>query len=516
MEVTIGVERAKGLLLRLELEDGASNRVLGTGAAGALSFALDNGAELVIAGLGKTSSLTLEGLRRAAGQCVRGIAARRVTMVSLELQEIAAVAAACGCTVEATVEAWTEGWLLGGYSFDKYKMPSARFCAVDCLHIIVDDAGGRSNGIAVGEAGIGIDGNGVAGVATAYGDGERVGKCYSVSARKAVERASIRAEAVMLASDWCNEPSNVMTPHRLTEACREHFSSLPGMECNVIEDDALHELGMSGLLTVGMGSSHGPAMIELAYRTKTELPLIALIGKGVTFDMGGMNVKEGKDLSEARYDMGGACAVLGAMHMLAKLGMEANIVALIPTAYNVPDGEAYVPSTVIAYPNGLHVQVGNTDAEGRLILADALLHAQRLGASRIIDIATLTGNVGQALGLGMAGVWGDMEMSLALHELGERNGDRNWTMPLVEDYEELLHSDYADMNNIGSSPYGGAIQAALFLRRFVDKDVCWTHIDMANTVQAKSGRGYTPAGATGYGVRLIADYILSVTEERQR
>lgn len=224
---------------------------------------------------------------------------------------------------------------------------------------------------------------------------------------------------------------------------------------------------MVGLITVGKGSVHPLTMVEIRYCTDPSLPLTALIGKGVTFDMGGMNVKAGRDISDARMDMGGAAAVAGALDILTSVKARANLLVLLPIAENVPDGGAFLPSDVIRYPNGLSVQTANTDAEGRLILADALIHADRLGAKQAIDIATLTGNVGEALGLKLAGIWGDSGMTAKLIASGNDCGDRLWPMPLVDDYEELLKSDYADMTNISPISYGGAIVAALFIRRFV-------------------------------------------------
>ncbi|MDQ6422730.1 leucyl aminopeptidase family protein [Paenibacillus sp. LHD-117] len=427
-------------------------------------------------GLGSLGELRLDRLRAAAGEAARALRDREYREASLDLRGTEAIVEACGCTLEEAVVAWAEGWLLGQYTFDKYKRTKAD-SPVESLHFVVED-----------EKAAGL--------------------------KAALRIASIRAQGTALAREWCNEPVNRMNPEILASRVEEHFRGSQ-VEVTVYSGDALAEHGMNGLLTVGQGSQYGPAMIQMRYVSDGSQPLTALIGKGITFDMGGMNVKTGRDLSEARFDMGGACGVIGAMHILSELGAKANIVALIPTSDNVPDAKAFLPSTIIEYPNGLTVQVGNTDAEGRLVLADALLHAQRLGAAEIVDMATLTGSVGQALGLRMAGVWGDKAGAELLHELGERNGDRNWPMPLITEDEELLRSDYADLNNIGSSPYGGAIQAALFLARFVERSVKWNHIDMANTVQAKGTAGYYPAGASGYGARLLADYITARAEEQR-
>lgn len=418
-------------------------------------------------GLGLAEEISAERLREAAGEAARAVIKEGFKTAAVRLEPVTELATV-GIDLQQIVQAWVEGWRLGSYTFDQYQQ-NKTVNLLERLHLICPEA---ANG------------------------------------EQALETALIRAEGTMLARDLCNEPPNVIHPESLVERVEQHFADRP-VSIRIYREEKLEELQMNGLLTVGSGSRYKPALIELSYAYDPQQPLIALVGKGITFDMGGMNVKLGRDISDARFDMGGACAVLGAMDIISRSGIKANVTALIATADNVPDGRAFVPSTVIAYPNGLTVQVGNTDCEGRLVLADALLHAERLGAKEIVDIATLTGNVGEALGLKMAGVWGDRTFTELLAAIGEQNGDRIWPMPLIDEYEELLHSDYADMNNIHSIPYGGAIVAALFLRRFVDKSARWVHIDMANTVQSKVNQGYYTAGATGYGARLLADFVLS-------
>ncbi|MGG6313634.1 M17 family metallopeptidase [Paenibacillus macerans] len=322
------------------------------------------------------------------------------------------------------------------------------------------------------------------------------------------ETARIRAEGAMLARDLVNEPPDALNPDRFAAWVEARFAGTP-VRVHAYRGQELAEREMHGLLAVGAGSKHPPALIELAYSGGAEdLPLLALVGKGITFDMGGMNVKTAPDISDARMDMGGAAAVIGAMDILVRQRVAVRVTALIAIADNLPDARAMLPSSVIRYPNGLTVQVANTDGEGRLILADALLHAAKLGAAEAIDIATLTGNVGQALGLGIAAILGDAGMARTLVAIGERNGERLWPMPLMEEYESELRSDYADLRNVGTSGMAGAIIAALFIRKFVADGLKWVHIDMAGTVQYKQEVGYSAAGATGYGARLLADYAV--------
>ncbi|MCZ8513749.1 leucyl aminopeptidase family protein [Paenibacillus filicis] len=427
--------------------------------------------EVLVVGMGGRGASSLETVRRAGG-----LSARTLLREGRSCAELVRPITAGGGDKEdaaAWLQAWTEGWLLGLYRFDKYKETAKA------------PGGVRLNVTP-----------------------EEWPELSVPELESAVENARIRAGGTALARDLVNEPPEVLHPNALVESVISHFHSMP-VRIHVYRGPELAAHQMNGLLAVGSGSPHDPALIEIRYEGDPSLPMLALVGKGITFDMGGMNVKTGRDISDARMDMGGAAAVAGAMDILVRQRRRVNVTALIAVADNLPDANAMLPSSVIRYPNGLTVQVANTDGEGRLILADALLHAARIGAAEAIDIATLTGNVGQALGLGIAGLWGDAEMSRMLVEIGERSGERLWPMPLMEEYESELHSDYADLRNVGTSTLAGAITAALFIRRFVAEPMRWVHIDMAGTVQYKQDVGYSEKGATGYGARLLADYAAS-------
>ncbi|BBH23824.1 putative cytosol aminopeptidase [Paenibacillus baekrokdamisoli] len=417
---------------------------------------------LLVVGMGTIQDLTLERIREAAGLAGRAIIKQHIQTVEIVLGELIQKA----IDASDAVTAWVEGLLLGIYAFDSYQSRKVTHSLAH-MHIRSEHA-----------------------------------------CEQAVEWAKLRVRGTILSRDLVNEPPDRLNPTAFVKRVQEHFVNRKVI-VNVYQGEMLEERQMNGLRTVGRGSRHLPALVEIIYDPDPGQPLLALIGKGVTFDMGGMNVKNGRDISDARMDMGGAAAVIGALDILIDANCQKNIVALLPIADNVPGSDAFLPSEVVTYPNGLTVQVRNTDAEGRLMLADALLHAASLGAAEIIDIATLTGNVGDALGLSMAGMWGDKEMTERLHRIGEVNGDRIWPMPLIDDYEALLRSDYADLANLSSTTYGGAIIAALFLRNFTDRSVPWVHIDMANTVQAKHTYSYYPVGASGYGARLLADYVLA-------
>lgn len=421
--------------------------------------------DILVIGLGARERFSMEILREAAGNAGRAMQDIGRTTAELNPDAFMDLFGSEAWPTEA-ITAWTEGWQLGTYTFNKYK-GSAKPKPIQRVRISPES---RPE------------------------DGP------------AAELGRMRAESTALARDLCNEAASDLNPSAFVARIRQVFAGR-NVKLTVYQGEELKQRQMNGLLAVGAGSKHPPAMVEISYEGDPHAEHLALVGKGITFDMGGMNLKDARDLSDARFDMGGAAAVIGAMDLLTRLEVKARITAIVPIADNVPDGGAFLPSDVIRYPNGLSVQVVNTDAEGRLILADGILHALRCGARHIIDVATLTGAVGHALGLKVAGVWGDDEYTGQLMRIGDRNGDRIWRLPLVDEDEELLGSPYADMANLASSPYGGANMAALFLRRFVDGKARWCHIDMANTVQVPSSRGYKVTGATGYGVRLLADFV---------
>lgn len=355
-----------------------------------------------------------------------------------------------------------EGWYLAGYRFDKYKQDKKKY---DSQLSLPDESYERHR-----------------------------------------QTAMMRAEAVNIARDLCNEPANKLTPQIYSEKLDAIFKDSK-VEIEIIEAADLRQAGFHAVHLVGKGSGNSPKVAILKFNNGEGSP-VALIGKGVTFDSGGTNTKTGGDIAEMKMDMGGSAAVVGAVKLLADLDCPVNLVAIIPLVVNVAGGEAYLPSDVITYQNGKTVEVGNTDAEGRLILADSILYAQAIGAENIIDIATLTGSIGHALGLKVAGVFCSDENRLwELKTLGEKSGDYIWPMPLVEDYQSLLESDTADLNNMSSSAFGGAITAALFLKNFVGERCKWIHIDMANTVRPWKKEGYYGSGASGFGVRLLAEIV---------
>ncbi|MHA6258295.1 leucyl aminopeptidase family protein [Sporosarcina sp. CAU 1771] len=408
---------------------------------------------------------SLENVRATAGAIARELSASKVTSADISADSLTNGYG----EFEAgdVLTAFAEGWDLGAYQFVKYK-PSVKAFKTE-LQITGDEA------------------------------------------QIFVETGKNRAEAMSFSRDLMNEVSNVLNPSTFPEVLKKNFEGT-AVEVNVFDKKKLEELEMNGLLTVGRGSMHDPSFVELVYKGDASKPLVALVGKGVTFDTGGISLKSGKDLSDMRMDMGGAAAVSGAMTLLAKMNAKVNVVALIPIAENMPDNTAVNPGEVIQYKNGLTVQVGNTDAEGRLILADGLIRAGEWKAEYIVNIATLTGAVVNALGTELGGVFGDEELSATMKKIGDVNGDFNWPMPLVDAYDSSLDSDYADMNNISSLSVAGSITAGLFLRRFVPKESKWLHVDMAGVMDKSKASGYYAKSATGYGARLLADYTTHISK----
>lgn len=407
---------------------------------------------------------TTEEIRMLSGSIAREAKRRKLENVHVEDQSLSN--AMNKLTQDSFMTAFVEGWHLGAYQFENYLSKKGAHTPSLTFH-------------------------------------------SQKECQAAIDLGEKRAQATAFSRDLMNEVPNVLTPETFPELLKKEFAST-AVEVTVHQKKQLEDMEMNGVLTVGKGSIHEPAFVELAYHKDPSKPLVALVGKGVTFDTGGISLKRGRDLSDMRMDMGGAAAVSGAMKLLKSIDADVNVTALLPIVENMPDRKSLIPGEVITYKNGKTVQVGNTDAEGRLILADALIRAEELKADYIVDIATLTGAVVNALGSKLAGVFGDDSLASSIKAIGDENGDWNWTMPLVEAYDSYLTSDYADFSNISNKGEAGAITAALFLKRFISDESKWLHIDMAGVMDGKQA-GYYAKGATGYGARLLADFTISVS-----
>jgi leucyl aminopeptidase len=306
-------------------------------------------------------------------------------------------------------------------------------------------------------------------------------------------------------------PGNICTPSYLANVARE-LAQRHGFEITVLDKAAIAKEKMGALLSVAQGSAEEPRFIAVEYRGAETSPVV-LVGKGVTFDSGGISIKPAQNMEDMKYDMSGAAAVLGTFEALGRLKPKVRVVGLIPSTENMPSGTAVKPGDVVTSHLGKTIEVINTDAEGRLILCDALSYARRYQPSAVIDIATLTGAIVVALGHSAAGVMGsDEKLVEEVRNAGERAGERVWPLPLWEDYRDLMKSDIADVKNSGGRP-AGSISAGWFLREFVD-GFPWAHLDIAGTAYTDREEPTRVKGPTGMGVRLFTEFVLARASSR--
>jgi leucyl aminopeptidase len=324
------------------------------------------------------------------------------------------------------------------------------------------------------------------------------------AAQSAVVQASAIAHGMKLAKDLGNLPGNICTPTYLADQAKK-LSEEHKLKVTVLEEKDMEKLGMHSLLSVTRGSRQPAKLITLEYRggDKKQKPVV-LVGKGLTFDSGGMSLKPGADMDEMKYDMCGAASVLGTMQAIAEMSLKLNVVAVIPSSENMPDGAASKPGDIVKSMAGLTIEILNTDAEGRLILCDALTYAARFEPDTVVDIATLTGACVIALGSVASGLFSNQdELARELFDAGEYSNDKVWQMPLWDEYQTQLDSNFADMQNIGGRA-AGSVTAACFLSRFT-KDYRWAHLDIAGTAW-KSGK---EKGSTGRPVPLLTQYLIN-------
>ena len=363
-----------------------------------------------------------------------------------------------------------EGAILGAYTFDRYKQDKDEFLQKDAQVTIL------------------------------------VHPDHSADAEARKARYAWVSENVNRARDLINEPGNVCTPEYIADRAAEVAKEV-GLEIEILDPAGLKARGYQGCLRVGAGSAHPPRMVILRHvPRKASKETIALVGKGITFDTGGISLKPGDHMWEMKGDMAGAAAVLYAMRALGRIAPDVKVVGILCCAENFPDANAQRPGDIWTAKNGKSVVVDNTDAEGRLVLTDGLHRAGEEGATHVVDIATLTGACVRALGPSVAGVLGtDRELIRRVIRSGENHGEAFWELPLVEEYREGLKSPYADINNIASGGLAGAITASLFLREFVPKGAAWAHLDIAGPMFKEKDWKYYEAGALGFGLKTLVD-----------
>lgn len=434
---------------------------------------------VLIIGLGKAKSLTANELRKGAGAAIRLARPRGLRDIAIAFPEDRALADEHMDTLPCylAARAVAEGALLADYDIDVYRT-DRKDQSIQSVTVLFPEADDETR----------------KDVQHGWDEGTIVGESQNFTRR------------------LVNEPGNVLTPTELgrrASAMAKEF----GLACEVNSTDKLKELKMGAFLAVAQGSAEPPALIVLRYEPPTAppegAPVLGLVGKGITFDTGGISIKPAENMDKMKYDMAGAAAMLGAMRAIALLKPAVRVLCVICSCENMPSGRAYKPGDVLTAMSGKTIEVLNTDAEGRLVLSDGLHYAQTLGATRLINAATLTGAISIALGQLNAGLFSNDEETthrfLGVHPVA---GEKFWQMPCTDDYREQIKSSIADIMNTGGSRYGGAIAGAMFLKEFVG-DTPWIHLDIANTAWIDEQKPWQSKGPSGIGVRSITEWVRS-------
>lgn len=334
--------------------------------------------------------------------------------------------------------------------------------------------------------------------------GHRISEIYlSNVLSDAIEASKVVANALKLARNLSNEPAAFATPSKLAEIAQ----NLEGIETSVYDEDKIREFGMGAYLAVAQGSVQPPKFIHMKYIPQNPKKRIAIIGKGLCFDSGGLDIKPAASMLNMKDDMSGSACVIAVMQAIAKLRPEVEVHGIVAACENMPSGNSYKPGDIVTAKNGKTIEVDNTDAEGRLTLADALCYACELGVDEVIDIATLTGACMVALGSAASGIMGNNdEFVKDIIETGSYTGEKFWQLPMWQEYRDNMNSDVADMKNTGTR-YGGASAAGMFLKEFVTDNIKWAHLDIAGTAMLDKPQKEFCKGATGAGVRTLLSYI---------
>ncbi len=435
-------------------------------------------AQVLVIGLGKQEEFTLDRVRSVSAEamrCLRGVGARKVASIvhGAGIGGLQADQAAC---------AVTEGAFLGLYRFDKYKKP-------------------EENGEKI-----------VATLTLVERDRAKMSEM-----QEGVRRGRIQAEAVNFARDLVNEPGNTLTPSEMAARAKQMIRG-SGLTVKVLERADMKRLGMGALLGVAQGSQEPPKLIEVRYKGRKGKgvgPHLGLVGKGLTFDSGGISIKPSEGMEAMKSDMAGGAAVLAAIKGIAELKLPVDVTAIVPATENLPSGTAQRPGDIVKAMNGKTIEVINTDAEGRLILADALCYACDKGLTHLVDVATLTGACVIALGSVRTGAFtNDVGLMQQVKQASEAGGEKIWELPMDEEYGEQIKSDYADMKNVGGRK-AGPITGAKLLTHFIGKTP-WVHLDIAGTAQTDKDCGYQVKGATGVMVRTLIYLAMSFAESTRR
>ena len=423
---------------------------------------------LLLVGLGKKNEVTLEAIRQALGSAAKRVRQAKVGSFAVALPTVVPD----GMSWVEVAQAMVEGAILGSYQFTVYRTTATSEHDVAGMRILIPQ------------------------------------KDRLRQVTEGVRRGVATAEATVFVRDLCNHPSNVLTPTRVAREAKT-IAKTERISIKILEQKEMERLGMGALLGVARGSQEPPKFIILEYngaKNKDERPVV-LVGKTITFDTGGISLKPAENMEHMKADMTGGAEVLASIRAAARLKLPLRLISILPVAENMPGGRAMKPGDIVTTLSGKTVEVQNTDAEGRLILADGLAYAMRYKPAALIDIATLTGACVVALGQFAIGMFGsDQALKEQVRKSGQKAGERVWEMPLWEEYFEQLKSDVADMRNIGGRG-GGMITAALFLSKFVG-DCPWVHLDIASTDWSERERAYVPKGPTAIGTRLLVQYLI--------
>jgi leucyl aminopeptidase len=423
---------------------------------------------ILLMGLGKREGFSAHTLREAAAQSLRTLRDRRQPRAVLPIP----FDSEFPLDLEDTAEACVLGGMLGLYQFTELRTRERdKIRDFDSLVLLVQK-----------------ETTGLAGC---------------------IDRATALAKGIHLARDLVTLHPNLATPTVLAERAKNVAAQF-GINFHLIQKAEAEKLGMGSFLAVAQGSEEPGLMVVMEYEPSGEdKPPVVLVGKGITFDSGGISIKPAKDMDRMKHDMAGAAAVIGAMQTVAALNLPLRVVGLVPLTENLPSGKAYKPGDVIKSLSGLNIEVINTDAEGRMILADALTYAERYQPQAIVDLATLTGACVIALGDNVAGLMSNNDVLQArVQAAGEKSGEKVWPLPLWDSYFELLKSNVADLKNVDGRK-AGAITAAIFLKQFVPEGVPWAHLDIAGCAWEEKGSPLVPKGASGMGVHLLIRLLQS-------
>jgi len=441
---------------------------------------------LLLVGLGKVKDLSLDRVRKGSGTAVRAAKPRAVRNLAIVFPEAGALPAGQPADLSAllTARAIVEGAELAAMDWDTYRS-DRKDNAIDSLTLIVSPAD-----------------------AATIRDVQR-----------GFDEGLIVAAAQNFTRSLVNEPGNVLTPTVLGARAKAMCDEA-GLTCEVHSSDRIQALGMNAFWAVAKGSAEPPALVVMTYEPSAaagsektapaaDAPVLGLVGKGITFDTGGISIKSADGMEKMKYDMAGAAAMIGAMHAIARLKPAVKVIAVLCSAENMPDGKAFKPGDVVTAMSGTTIEIVNTDAEGRLVLADGLHYAKTLGCTHLIDAATLTGACVVALGALNAGLFSNDEVACTKFESALTvSGEKFWRLPCTGDYRDQIKSEIADIMNTGKNRYGGASNAAIFLKEFAG-DTPWVHLDIAGTAWNEEKKPWIAYGPSGIAVRSIVEWVRS-------